>query len=157
VRCISIEKLVGKVKNYLDRISVAIIELTDTLKKGDLVVFKKDGSEKHRQEAFSIQVERIPVDIAPAGKSAGFKVTAPVTEGDLIYVVEGEEVKSEPKTERLETKKKVIPIKKEKKSVTKPAVKKLKKAAKSPAKKKAAKKAVKKKNPKKAAKKSKKR
>jgi hypothetical protein len=130
--------------------------LSETLNKGDSLVFKHDGVERHKQEAFSIHVDREPADVASAGKTAGLKVTAPVSEGDMVYVVSAESViKLGPEPE-IKAAPKVVTIKKPaEKKPAKPKIAKkktVKKAAK-----KAVKKIVKKKAVKKAAKKSKKR
>ena len=75
---------VGKVVNFLDKISVAIIELSGALKNGDKIRIK--GTETDfEQTAESMQIEHNVVESASAGQSIGLKVSSPVKKNDKVY------------------------------------------------------------------------
>lgn len=81
------EKLIGKVVHYFNKISVGIIEITDgELKVGDTVHIKGHTSD-FQQQVGSIQVEHAPVEKAKKGDAVGIKVDAHVHEHDQVYLV----------------------------------------------------------------------
>lgn len=81
------KKLVGKITHYFDKISVAVIELSDTLKAGDEISI--EGSVTNLQQAASsIQIDRKPVESAHKGQSIGIKVEQRVREGDKVFRIE---------------------------------------------------------------------
>lgn len=65
--------LIGTVTQYLDQIDVAIIELTDTLNLGDVVVIKY-GDEEFEQTVESIQIDEDNMETAQAGDIVGVHV-----------------------------------------------------------------------------------
>jgi putative protease len=77
-------KLVGRVANYFSKLGVAVIELTDELKTDDEIVIE-GPSTSIRQKAFSMQIERKPVESAKGGQSIGLKVNEKVRPKDLVY------------------------------------------------------------------------
>lgn len=80
------EVLVGKVKHYYSKISVAVVELEENLKIGDeIIVRKKNGEEKFRQKVESMEIEGKKIESAGGGSEIALKVTNKVKEGDLIY------------------------------------------------------------------------
>ena len=70
---------IGKVVKFFDKISVAVIELEDTLKLGDKV---KIGEVEMTVD--SMQINREPIEEAKAGQSIGLKTPKPVKEGDIV-------------------------------------------------------------------------
>ena len=78
--------LVGKVAHYFQKISVAIVDLTDELKSGDQISVEGPTTNL-RQVADSMQIEHDKVDVAKAGQSIGLKVAGPVKEKDNVYKV----------------------------------------------------------------------
>lgn len=79
-------KPVGKVTHYYDKIGVAIIELSDSLKQGERVKFVgKEG--EFTQEVTSMQYEHQPLETANKGQSVGMKVDQKVRENDAVYTV----------------------------------------------------------------------
>jgi len=80
------EKLIGKVTHYFNNISVAVIELKDTLKVGD-VIHIKGATTDFTQEVESMQIEHENVDTAKKGQAIGLKVNEPVRENDDVYKV----------------------------------------------------------------------
>jgi len=76
---------IGKVTHYYDKISVAIVELTGTLSKGDSVKFVRGGEDVHEQKIGSIQIEHEKLDTAKKGDVVGLKVTKEIKEGAEVF------------------------------------------------------------------------
>ncbi len=77
---------IGVVTHYYDKIGVAVVNLTKTLKTGDMI--KVSGHDKEfNQEVTSLQVEHQPVTSIAAGKSGALKTDQPVKDGDILYKV----------------------------------------------------------------------
>jgi len=81
------KKLVGRIAHYFDKIGVAVIELSDTLKAGDEISIEGHMT-NIQQAASSIQIDRKPVEAAKKGQSVGIKVEQRVREGDKVFRVE---------------------------------------------------------------------
>ncbi len=80
------KKLLGKVMNFFSKISVAAIELTDTLKVGDTISI--EGSTTQLELTVeSMQIDRDAVDEAKSGDSIGIKVDEKVRGGDKVYLL----------------------------------------------------------------------
>ncbi len=79
-------KPIGKVVHYYDKIGVAIVELTKTIKVGDSVKFHRGDSE-FTQQVSSMQVEHENVEKAKKGDAIGIKVDQPVKEGAEVFIV----------------------------------------------------------------------
>ena len=75
---------VGKVTHYFDKISVAVIELSGTLKVGDKISIE-GASTNIKQTVDSMQIEHKSVKSASKGQSVGMKVSDRVREGDDVY------------------------------------------------------------------------
>ncbi len=81
------EKLIGKVNHFFNKISVAIIEITDDeLNIGDTIHIKGHTAD-YNQAITSMQVERAPVQKAKVGDQVGVKVDAPVHQHDQVFKV----------------------------------------------------------------------
>ena len=81
------KKLIGKVTHYFDKIGVAVIALSDTIKEGDPISI--EGSITNiQQSASSIQIDRKPVESAKKGQSVGLKIEGKAREGDKVFRVE---------------------------------------------------------------------
>lgn len=78
--------LIGKVTHYFGKISVAIVELSDTLKAGDRISIEGPNT-NFLQDVASMQIEHEDVKQAEKGKSIGLKVDSSVREGDAVYRV----------------------------------------------------------------------
>lgn len=80
------EKPLGKVTHFFDKISVAIIALTEGLAVGEKVKFV---DEKHgvsfEQTVDSLQLDHKELTQADAGTEAATKIIQPVKEGTLVY------------------------------------------------------------------------
>jgi putative protease len=81
------EKEIGKVTHFFGKISVAVIELSDELRVGDVIKIVGRGKE-FTQTVSSMQIEHKNIEVAKAGQTIGLKVDQPVKEGDIVYKVE---------------------------------------------------------------------
>lgn len=81
------EKLVGRVSHYYNRIGVAVIEVTDTIKVGDTIRIT-GGIRDFEQTIDSMEIEHQKVEVATKGQSIGLQVIEKVRETDLVYKVE---------------------------------------------------------------------
>ena len=78
------KKKVGIITHYYKKISVAIVELEDTLNKGDSIEIA--GPTTHiEQTVESMQIEHEDVASANKGQSIGLRVPEPVREKDVVY------------------------------------------------------------------------
>ncbi|UCD03864.1 MAG: translation elongation factor-like protein [Candidatus Woesearchaeota archaeon] len=81
------EKEIGKISHFFSHISVAVIELTDTLKVGD-EIHVQGATSDFIQKVESMQIEHNQVEEATAGQSIGLKVNDRVREGDDVFKIE---------------------------------------------------------------------
>jgi len=80
------KKPVGKVTHFFNKISVAVVDLTDELRNGDRISIEGPAGVVE-QVVSSMQINKEPVARAGAGQSIGLKVDARVREGDTVYVL----------------------------------------------------------------------
>lgn len=81
------DKPIGKVVHYYDKLGVAIIDLgKGGLKVGDQLKFKH-GDEEFAQAVESLQVDHQDVDSVKKGDSFGVKVNQPTKPGTEVYLV----------------------------------------------------------------------
>jgi len=80
------EKEVGKVNDFFARPVVAGIEMSGTLKVGDMIHIKGHTTDIE-MVVDSMQIENVNVDKAGKGKSVGIKVPERVRPGDIVYKV----------------------------------------------------------------------
>lgn len=79
------DKQVGKVVHYYDKLGVAIIDLdSGGLKVGDEIKFKR-GDEEFTQKVESLQVDHKEVESVKKGDSFGVKVAQPTKVGTEVY------------------------------------------------------------------------
>ena len=84
---IDLDKQIGKVVHYYDKLGVAIIDLDKGgLKVGDELKFKR-GEEEFKQKVESLQVDHKEVDSVKKGDSFGLKVDQPTKVGTQVYLV----------------------------------------------------------------------
>ncbi|MEK7080340.1 MAG: hypothetical protein AAB925_00715 [Patescibacteria group bacterium] len=81
------EKLVGKITHYFSNISVAVIDLSSSLKEGDEIRIVGGENTDFNQTVDSMQVDHKEVKIAKKGDSVGLKVKEKVHEGYKVYKV----------------------------------------------------------------------
>jgi putative protease len=78
------KKLIGKISHFFTNISVAVIELSDTLQVGDRISIE-GSTTNFEQDISSMQIHNKPVDEAKAGDAIGIKVKERVREGDQVF------------------------------------------------------------------------
>ena len=81
------EILAGRVRHYYKKINVASIEVTDSLKVGDLVHIKGHVTD-FDQEIYSIEIGHTQLNEATKGQIAGIKVDDYVRKNDLLYRID---------------------------------------------------------------------
>ena len=77
---------IGHISHYYDKIGVAVLELTGSLKVGDSIKITK-GDQEFTQTVSSMQVEHQAVKLAKKGHSVGLKVDQPVKPGAKVFKV----------------------------------------------------------------------
>ena len=80
------EEKVGKITHFYDKISVAIVDVSGSIKVGDTIKIKKDG-EEFEQSIDSMQIEHDAVQEAKAGDKIGLKVSQPAKQGAEVFKV----------------------------------------------------------------------
>jgi len=79
--------LIGRVVNFYDKINVAAIDLTGSLKVGNTIEIE-NGGETIRQKVLSMQINRRDVEEASKGDSVGIKVNQRIIRGSKVYRIE---------------------------------------------------------------------
>lgn len=79
----------GEVTHYYTNISVAIVELIQTISMGDTLHFLGSHTD-FRQPVKSMQVEHEEIETASAGQEVGIKVKQRVRPGDSVFLLEEE-------------------------------------------------------------------
>ncbi len=77
------EKQIGKVTHYFDRIGVAVLELEDGLKVGDKIHIIGRSTD-FVQRVSSMEIEHHKMQAVSAGADVALKVDEEVCEGDKI-------------------------------------------------------------------------
>jgi len=80
------KKLVGKIVHFYPKISVAVVELADSLKKGDKIVIERAG-QSFEQTVDSMQIEHKNIASAKKGQSVGLKVASATKEGAQVFKI----------------------------------------------------------------------
>lgn len=80
-------KKTGEITHYFDRIGVAVVKLTDTLKVGDKIQVK-GATTDFTQTIESMQIEHEQVQKAGKGQSIGLKTAEKARQGDTVLKVE---------------------------------------------------------------------
>ncbi len=80
-------KPIGKVVHFYDKLGVAIVDLNSgSLKVGEEIKFKR-GDGEFSQKIESLQVDHESVDSVKKGDSFGLKVDKPVKVGTEVFLV----------------------------------------------------------------------
>lgn len=77
---------VGRIAHYYSKASVAIVELSGSLNKGDKIVIR-GSTTKIEQTVDSMEIEHKQITNAQLGQSVGMKVADRVRENDIVYKV----------------------------------------------------------------------
>lgn len=80
------ENPVGKVTHYFDRIGVAVLALTDTVRVGDTIHFRGHSTD-FEQKVDSLQIEHKNVEEAKPGQDVALKTTQKVHPNDGVFKV----------------------------------------------------------------------
>jgi len=78
---------VGRVSHFFGKVSVAIIEVTDTISVGDQILIKGPTTDIE-QTVDSMEIEHVKVKQVEAGQSIGMKVKGRVREKDTVYKID---------------------------------------------------------------------
>ncbi|MFH1608457.1 MAG: translation elongation factor-like protein [Patescibacteria group bacterium] len=81
------EKEIGKVTHYYDKINVAVIKLDGKLKKGDKIKIKK-GDEEIEEVINSMQIDHKDVDSAKKRDDVAIKLIHKTKEGAIVFLIE---------------------------------------------------------------------
>lgn len=77
---------VGKVIHYYDKIGVAVVKLSKSLKVGEKVKFEK-GEYSFEQIIESMQLDHQPVSEGKGGEEVAVKVNQAAKEGTIVFLV----------------------------------------------------------------------
>ena len=77
---------IGEVTHYFDKVSVAVLSLTDTLRVGDAVLILGRSTD-FQQEVTSLEIEHQPVNEAGPGQDVALKVGQRVRPRDAIFKI----------------------------------------------------------------------
>lgn len=80
------DKQIGKVTHYFDKIGVAVVKVNGSLKVGDQIKVKTHDGE-FVQTIDSMQVEHESISEAKKNDEVGMKVEKPAKEGNVVYLV----------------------------------------------------------------------
>ena len=78
-------KQVGQVSHFFSNISVAVVDLTKPLKKGDSILIE-GAHTSFKQKVSSMQLEHEKIESAKKGQAIGLKVKDRVREGDKVFL-----------------------------------------------------------------------
>ena len=81
------ERAIGQITHYFNRIGVAVLALDEGLKNGDRVHIAGHTTD-FTQTVESLEVEHHPVEMVGPGAQVALKVDAPVRPGDVIYKID---------------------------------------------------------------------
>ncbi|PKO23741.1 MAG: hypothetical protein CVU38_02630 [Chloroflexi bacterium HGW-Chloroflexi-1] len=83
------EKQIGQVTHYFNRLGVAVLDLTDGIKVGDNLHFLGHTTD-FTQTVWSMEIEHRKVQAVGPGADVALEVVEPVRQSDHVYKVEGE-------------------------------------------------------------------
>ena len=81
------DKQIGKVTHYFNKIGVCVIELSDSLSKGDRIRIKGANTD-FSQTVDSMQIDKAEIEQAESGAEIGMKTAEQVRPGDIVFKVE---------------------------------------------------------------------
>jgi putative protease len=80
------KKLIGKISHFYPKISVAVLDLEDTLRVGDRISIERESG-TFEQNVDSMQIEHENIREAKKGQSIGLKVIDKTREGAKVFKV----------------------------------------------------------------------
>ncbi len=81
-------KKIGRVIHYYDKIGVAVLDLTESLKVGDRIKLTRGGEDLFEQTITSLQVNHKSVDVAHPGDDIALKTNNKAKESSEIFKIE---------------------------------------------------------------------
>ena len=81
------EKEIGHVTHFYDKIGVMVVKLTDKVSVGDTIKVKR-GDEELEEKVESMQVEHENIEKAKKGDEIAIKISGKTKEGAIVYKVE---------------------------------------------------------------------
>lgn len=85
------ERRIGEITHYFNKIGVAVLDLRDELSVGDRIHVIGHTTDLI-QTVDSMEIDREKVETAGPGDDVALKVEARVREGDELFLVTGDEV-----------------------------------------------------------------
>lgn len=82
------KKLVGKIIHFYPKISVAVVELKDSLKAGDRISVERAGN-SFEQIVKDMQIEHKNIAEAKRGQVVGLRVVSQTHEGAQVFRITG--------------------------------------------------------------------
>lgn len=82
------KKLVGKIIHFYPKISVAVVELKDSLKAGDRISIERAGN-SFEQIVKDMQIEHKNIAEAKRGQVVGLRVVSQTHEGAQVFRIVG--------------------------------------------------------------------
>ena len=79
-------KPIGRVWHYFSRVGVAAIDLSGTLRVGD-VIHILGSTTDFRQRVASMEEEHVAIEVAEKGHSVGIRIAQRARHGDKVYKV----------------------------------------------------------------------
>lgn len=80
------EKRIGQITHYFNRIGVAVLELEEGLKVGDTIHISGHTTD-FSQQVWSMEVDHRKMQEVGPGADVALKVSERVREGDSVYIV----------------------------------------------------------------------
>ncbi|TSD03374.1 MAG: putative protease [Parcubacteria group bacterium Athens0714_16] len=80
------EKEIGVITHWFDKINVAVIKLNGSLKKGDKIKIMK-GDIEFEETIDSMQIDHKDVNSAKKGDDVAIKLSEETKEGAIVYLV----------------------------------------------------------------------
>ena len=80
------KELAGEITHFFDKISVAVVELSRDLKKGDKISVEGITT-NFVQTVESMQIEHADIKEAKAGQAVGMKMSEKARPGDRIFKI----------------------------------------------------------------------
>jgi putative protease len=80
------KKLIGKISHFYPKISVAVVDLEDTIRVGDKISIERETG-TFEQVVDSMQIEHKNINEAKKGQSIGLKISDKTREGAKVFKV----------------------------------------------------------------------
>ncbi len=81
------DKEIGKVTHYYDKIGVMVVKLSDKVSVGDKIKVKR-GDEEIEETVDSMQIEHENIQSAKKGDEIAIKISGKTKEGAVVYKIE---------------------------------------------------------------------